>query len=113
MMRPPLGTVEKYTFKSTGMGMTTGGRTSSADPSLKVASNSDGMKGMNMRAQSSDDEDVKSENKKNKRQMGGMMSMKDAAWTHAMHIHLVASHNWRYKSWLLLIAKAGPEVDLS
>jgi hypothetical protein len=38
MMRPPLGTVEKYTFKSTGMGMTTGGRTGSADPSLNLAS---------------------------------------------------------------------------
>jgi hypothetical protein len=95
MMRPPLGTVEKYTFRSTGMGRTTGGRTGSADPTLQVAgSGGNGMMGMNMRSLSS--EEVEQENgkdKKEKRQMGGMMSMKDAGWTHAMHVHLVVSHD--------------------
>jgi bilirubin oxidase len=134
MMRPPLGTVEKYTFKSSGMGMTTGGRTSSADPALKAAANSNpcsggivdtsgmgatashhgdlskpkpgpnaaamgstsnmaghhgggsGMVGMNMRSVI--------ERSLKKRQMSGMgtMSMKDATWTHSMHVHLVVSN---------------------
>jgi hypothetical protein len=97
-MRPPLGTVEKYTFKSTGMGRTTGGRTGSADPSLQGATGDSngmmGMMGMNMR-DSLDDETKQEEtkDKKEKRQMGGMMSMKDAGWTHAMHVHLVVSHD--------------------
>jgi hypothetical protein len=92
MMRPPLGTVEKYTFKSTGMGMTTAGRTGSADPSLRVSTGSSG--GMMGMVRSSLTEGIgQGENgeKKEKRQMGGMMSMKDAAWTHAMHVHLVVS----------------------
>ncbi|KAF2434479.1 Cupredoxin [Tothia fuscella] len=129
MMRPPLGTVEKYTFKSTGMGMTTGGRTGSADPSLKPDSASGGMGGMmgggNMAShhggggmttsepstKPSSDSVAGSQSmagghmashhgggggmmgmgmKKivqlNKRQM---MGMGGAAWTHAMHMHLV------------------------
>lgn len=100
-MRPPLGTVEKYTFKSTGMHMFKGGRTGSEDPRLNVplhsnpassgpsisgtgshhGGNQGGMgMGMNMR--------TAIEKTLRKRQMH-MMDMKDAAWTHAMHVHLV------------------------
>ncbi|KAE9962758.1 hypothetical protein BLS_010059 [Venturia inaequalis] len=101
MMRPPLGTVEKYTFKSAGMGMTTGGKTGSSDPLLKAASGSvsSGMGGMmggnggggmmegGMGGHHGGRKMVK-------RQMmegsgGGRMSMKNAGWTHAMHLHLV------------------------
>jgi bilirubin oxidase len=99
MMRPPLGTVEKYTFKSAGMGMTTGGKTGSSDPLLhggaSSPSSSGGMEGM-----------MGSSRNIVKRQMGGMMgssgsgssnsgssgmSMANVGWTHAMHLHLVVS----------------------
>jgi hypothetical protein len=103
MMRPPLGTVEKYTFKSTGMGMTTAGRTGSADPSLRVSSGAHGggMMGMVRKSSMQGIEKGEDSEKKDKRQMGGMMggstggmmSMKDATWTHAMHVHLVVSYN--------------------
>jgi bilirubin oxidase len=89
MMRPPLGTVEKYTFKSSGMHMTTAGRTGSSDPLLKPASSPGGMGGMS---------GMHGGRGMVKRQMNGMMgggsggiSMKDASWTHAMHLHLVVS----------------------
>jgi hypothetical protein len=121
-MRPPLGTVEKYTFKSTGMGMTTAGRTGSADPALNPAAagssgggmsshhggggmapnnlpspsstSSHGMGGGNMASHHGGRSAAADTSLKgslagvqvDKRQM---MSMKDAAWTHAMHVHLV------------------------
>lgn len=106
MMRPPLGTTEKYTFKSAGMGMTTGGKTGSSDPLLKAAlgtasggmggmmggNNGGGMMGGGMGGHLGGRKMVK-------RQMmgggggggGGMMSMANAGWTHAMHLHLVVS----------------------
>lgn len=100
MMRPPLGTVEKYTFKSAGMGMTTGGKTGSSDPSLKAASGlaSGGMGGMmggkSGGAMTGDGMGGHHGGRKMvKRQMmggsGSGMSMNNAGWTHAMHLHLV------------------------
>lgn len=95
MMRPPLGTVERYTFKSAGMGgMSTGGKTGSSDPLLKDASGtaSGGMGGMMGGGMGGHHDGRKTV----KRQMmggsgGGMMSMANAGWTHAMHLHLVVS----------------------
>ncbi|TLD20840.1 hypothetical protein E2P81_ATG08504 [Venturia nashicola] len=99
MMRPPLGTVEKYTFRSAGMGMTTGGKTGSSDPLLKAASGSasGGMGGMmgghsgggtaggGMGGHHGGRKMVK---RQSMGSGGGMMSMKNAGWTHAMHLHL-------------------------
>jgi bilirubin oxidase len=100
MMRPPLGTVEKYTFKSAGMGMSTGGKTGSSDPLLKTASgsSSSGMGGM-MEGNGGGMGGHHGGRKMVKRQIGGMMggsgsggmSMANAGWTHAMHLHLVVS----------------------
>lgn len=107
MMRPPLGTVEKYTFKSAGMGMTTGGKTGSSDPLLKPASEAStssmgGMMGGNsggggmMGGNGGGMGGHHGRRKMVSRQMmggnqGGMMSMAMAGWTHAMHLHLVVS----------------------
>jgi hypothetical protein len=115
MMRPPLGTVEKYTFKSTGMGRTTGGRTGSADPSLQgTSSSSNGMMSINIRTSLSDEvEREGSKVEKEKRQMGNMMSMKDAGWTHAMHVHLVVSHDELVRNRRKLNTNLGHEIDFS
>ncbi|QDS74756.1 hypothetical protein FKW77_001322 [Venturia effusa] len=99
MMRPPLGTVEKYTFRSAGMGMTTGGKTGSSDPSLKtipgpVPGGMSGMMGSNVGGGMMGGAMGEHHGAGGvKRQMmggsgGGMMSMANVGWTHAMHLHL-------------------------
>jgi bilirubin oxidase len=107
MMRPPLGTLEKYTFKSAGMGMFSGGKTGSSDPLLKPVSGStsNGMGGMMggsggmMGGTGGSMAGHHGGRKRVTRQMSGMMggsgnsgqSMTNSGWTHAIHLHLVVS----------------------
>jgi hypothetical protein len=108
LMRPPLGTVEKYVLKSSGgmgMGMMGGGQSAGQEPvdageddaqnggeeeAAGTGTMGGGMMGGGMMGSGGHhgDMSVAKSKRLNRRQMMGMMGG-GSGWTHAMHFHLV------------------------
>jgi bilirubin oxidase len=83
LLKPALGTIDKITFQSNGMGRWTGGKLGSADPSLRPAEvpaipadhGHHGRRQMMGHGEMAQKGDMSTD-------------MSNAAWTHAMHLHL-------------------------